>query len=76
MPKAILIVESWPIWNLSTMLQNTAKPVPIYRALRNCVISLGPHPHARGGQSRFHQLADGYDPAAGRRPLDRNQRRG
>ncbi len=28
-PKAILIVESWPIWNLSTMLQNTAKPVPI-----------------------------------------------
>jgi hypothetical protein len=43
-PKAILIVESWPTWNLSTMLQNTAKPVPIYQALRNCVTPLGPHP--------------------------------
>ena len=58
MPKAILIVESWPIWNLSTMLQNTAKPVPIYRALRNCVTSLGSHPHAREGRGERRAKPD------------------
>jgi len=29
LPKLIMIVESWPIGNRCTILQNTAKPVPI-----------------------------------------------